>query len=280
MKTVNYYRAEKVSNTITAIKSLTGEIMYLIEGKEKAILIDTCLGVGNLRAFVESLTQKPLVVILTHGHVDHAMGAPEFEQVYMNHKDCALFTKHSPLEIRQQYIKMSLPEENWSVEQLDYVPAVPVVFLELNDGDIFDLGGLHLEVYALPGHTKGVMVILIREERILITGDACNVATFLFDEDAVCVEDYRNNLVELEKRLTGRYDKVFLAHHEMLASKELIKNVIAVCDDIMDGRVDDIPFLFMGQTHYIAKAVNEGFVRKDGGEGNIIYNKSRVRNKN
>ena len=81
---IQYYSAEKLNTHMTAIRSLTGEIMYLIEGEEKAVLVDTCLGVGHLRKFVETLTEKPITVILTHGHVDHALGAPEFDEVYMN----------------------------------------------------------------------------------------------------------------------------------------------------------------------------------------------------
>lgn len=50
---VDFYRAEKVSDRITAIISLTGEIMYLINSVERSLLIDTCVGVGNLRDFVE-----------------------------------------------------------------------------------------------------------------------------------------------------------------------------------------------------------------------------------
>ena len=78
---IQYYSAEKLNTHMTAIRSLTGEIMYLIEGEEKAVLVDTCLGVGHLRRFVETLTEKPITVILTHGHVDHALGAPEFDEV-------------------------------------------------------------------------------------------------------------------------------------------------------------------------------------------------------
>ena len=56
---IQYYSAEKLNTHMTAIRSLTGEIMYLIEGEEKAVLVDTCLGVGHLRRFVETLTEKP-----------------------------------------------------------------------------------------------------------------------------------------------------------------------------------------------------------------------------
>lgn len=52
----DFYRAEKVNDRITAIISFTGEIMYLVNGSERSLLIDTCVGAGNLRDFVERLT--------------------------------------------------------------------------------------------------------------------------------------------------------------------------------------------------------------------------------
>ena len=53
----DFYRAEKVNDRITAIISFTGEIMYLVNGSERSLLIDTCVGAGNLRDFVEKLTE-------------------------------------------------------------------------------------------------------------------------------------------------------------------------------------------------------------------------------
>lgn len=44
---------------------------FLIEGPEKALLIDTGQGVGDLRSCVEMLTDKPVTVVLTHNHADH-----------------------------------------------------------------------------------------------------------------------------------------------------------------------------------------------------------------
>lgn len=76
---MNYYTSDKVTDYITAIKSLSGEILYMIEGEDRAVLIDICVGVGHVREFVEGFTDKPITVLLSHGHIDHAMGAPEFE---------------------------------------------------------------------------------------------------------------------------------------------------------------------------------------------------------
>ena len=39
--------------------------MFLLEGDKKAMLIDTGMGVGDLRGAVEMVTDKPLVVVHT-----------------------------------------------------------------------------------------------------------------------------------------------------------------------------------------------------------------------
>ena len=52
-KEMQYYRPEKINENITVLRSMCGELLYLIEGGEKAILIDTGEGVGHLRRLVE-----------------------------------------------------------------------------------------------------------------------------------------------------------------------------------------------------------------------------------
>lgn len=44
---------------------------YLVIGSERACLIDTGLGVENIRKVVESLTDLPILVTTTHVHWDH-----------------------------------------------------------------------------------------------------------------------------------------------------------------------------------------------------------------
>lgn len=274
---VIFYKAEDVTAHIKAIRSMTGEILYLVEGSDRAVLIDTCRGVGHLRQFVEKLTEKPVTVLLSHGHIDHAMGAPEFEDVYMNHEDTEVYNSMSALEDRKGYIAANLGGQLPDFEEDDFVPPSPMTFKDLKEGDCFDLGGIHIDVYSLPGHTKGSMIFLIREERILILGDACNKSTFLFDENSLPVERYRKELIRAGELLEGKYDRVFISHHDMEMSKDIIYNVIQVCDDILTGKTDDIVFEFMGQVNYIAKAVGERMNRLDGIDGNIIYNKKKVR---
>lgn len=50
------------------------DAMFLLEGDEKALLIDTGTGVFDIPELVRQLTNKPVMVALTHGHIDHAGG--------------------------------------------------------------------------------------------------------------------------------------------------------------------------------------------------------------
>ena len=270
------FQSEKISEHLTRIHGITGELMYLAEGTEKAALIDTGSGIGSLRALVDTLTDKPCIVLLTHGHVDHAMGAPEFDtEIYMNPADNAVHDEHSNLEFRKGSLQ-NMPEEIVSrIEESDYIPLRTKEYLPLMHGDTFDLGGLTLEAYACPGHTPGSMVILFKEERSLLLGDACNPFTFLFSDHCLYVEEYKESLKTLKEQTDGKYDHVYLSHGSGDGEANMIEGVIQVCDDIMTGNTDDMPYDFMGEKAFLAKALTPKG-RADGGVGNIVYKKERV----
>ena len=60
---------------------------YLLCGTEKAVFIDTGLGVGNIREIVDSLTSLPVTVMTTHVHWDHIGGHRYFEKI---ERECLL----------------------------------------------------------------------------------------------------------------------------------------------------------------------------------------------
>lgn len=275
---MEFYTTEKITDQITLIRSACGELLYLVEGTEKAALIDTCTGVGHLKALVDSLTDKPVTVLLTHGHVDHAPGAPEFDTVYMNHLDLPLYRRFCALEERQGYLQACLGPRYAELSGSDFVlPEPDKEFLPLKDGMSFDLGGLHIDAYDLHGHTPGCMVFLIREARVLILGDACNNSTFIFDNDASPLAEYRENLRQAQGKLAGKFDRVFLAHHDMETGTDIMDNVLALCDEVLaNGGSDDVPYEFMGMHAFIAKKCNERFQRDDGKCGNFIYSKEKL----
>lgn len=279
---MKFYTSKKINENLTMIRSLSGEIMYLLESKDTCALIDSCVGVGHLKEYVETLTQKPIALFLTHGHIDHAMGAPDFDKVYMSHKDIPLYQKQCSVEERQGYVAgFSGLEAAGAFGVEDYTPSEPdKEFVDLKDGDSFEIGEFHLDCYEFAGHTPGSFVFLIREMGILILGDACNNSTFVFDENSASVATYRENVIYNRDRLTSKYTRIFLSHHMMEADTDIMDNVIKVCDEVLAGDADDLPFEFMGMKAFIAKKCNERFEREDGKSGNIIYNKDNLYAKN
>ena len=164
------FKTEKLTSRVTRIYGFNTEMMYLVEGDERAALLDTGSGFYSLRACVEQLTTKPVIVLLTHGHVDHAMGADEFETVYMNAADKLVFASHGVEAFRKACLPMS-PYFDQITEDA-YLPTPDCnTFHDLEAGDVFDLGGVHIELLALAGHTRGSLAMLIQEERMLLLGD-------------------------------------------------------------------------------------------------------------
>lgn len=147
----DFFSAQRVTNRVTAIRTLTGELLYLVEGATRAALIDSSLGIRGLRAFVERLTKKPIVTILTHGHVDHAMGGPEFDNVYMNSLDVPVYDEMAALKVRREFIDLSLGDASPRMNDSDFVPPHPLNFEDLTDGQIFDLGGICVEALRVHG---------------------------------------------------------------------------------------------------------------------------------
>ena len=280
-----FYQIEKLSERITRIWDVSRTAMYLVEGSECAVLVDTGVGVGSLKEIVEKLTDKAVTVILTHGHVDHAMGAVEFDEVYLKSADLPLYGIHSRREVRMGYVAGAVttgadPELISRVQMDDYLPVKAAEsFLPLEGGMRFSLGDISVEIIDAPGHTPGSVAVLIPEEETLILGDSCNAFTFLFDGLCPSVAEYRANLLRLRAETEGRYSRCLFSHGIGDGCAEMIDNVIAVCDDILEGKVDNMPFRgFNGEPVFIAKAMDFArFCRADGGEGNVVYNPEKIR---
>jgi len=272
---MKFFESYKIEEGITCIRGLTGELMYLLEGKEKAILLDTGLGVGNIKEYVEQLTSLSYIVILSHGHLDHAGGASLFESVYINQNDVSLLRNHSGIARRRAYLENILGKG--IVPENVYIEFKEIEYLPLEEGDIMDLGGLTVEVIVAPGHTPGSLCFLISEKRMLFTGDACNSFTFLFLSESLPIEDYKRTIKKLLDR-DGEYDRVLVSHVNHELPKSVIRDVYECCIDIMEGNADDIPFNFMGRSGaYIAKRIDpEKRIRADGRVGNIVYRKDNI----
>lgn len=276
----SFFEIESVTDHVTRITDITRVSMFLAVGERGAVLIDTGTGIGNLKEVIQSLTDKPVKVLLTHGHLDHAFGASAFETIYMNPLDKWILDEHGDMQMRFDYAKNS-PLPMGTKLTTDMFAPKPEYdkMIALKDGDVFDLGGLMLEVYALPGHTPGSMAVLFKEDRLMLTGDACNPGTWIFAPGCPSVEEYRDTLVTFKERTKGKYDRIILSHGNNCLNSELLDVVIETCGRVLNGTDDAIRSEFMRMEVYSAaetKMTQYGPQRLDGKVGNIIYNRNNI----
>jgi len=276
-KKFSYFRSAKIDKNIFRIRNAVGDLMYLVEGKNRAALIDTGIGVGDLKNYVQTLTKKPVIVLLTHGHVDHASGSIQFDEVYMNGKDNELFKQHTALETRKGYVGAVNPDLSKNLSDADYQPIDnPSRFKNLQEGMTFDLGGVHLDIFDIQGHTQGMTAILFRENKALLTGDGANMFTFLFSAETTGLKTYEKNLRQLQKVTAGKYDKIYCSHGNGDLTVDYLERLLEDLEIIFAGNDDKIPFDFMGSKAAIAFEIDANHNRLDAGIGNIVYDPARI----
>lgn len=144
--------------------------MDLIVGDDRALLLDTGWGDEDLVNVLREITDKPLVIVNSHGHVDHVNGNWQFkEQIYIHPDDLEL-CKTSVMK----------PPNN--------------VYCTLYEGQNFELGGITLNVIELPGHTRGSVGLYCQQEGVLFVGDAITPFLLLLSPEAAPLSVYCDTL--------------------------------------------------------------------------------------
>ena len=147
-----YFECDCIAPGTWRVRS-DGDASYLVEGDREAIVIDSGYGAGNIRAYCQSLTAKPVrFIINTHDHFDHTANNAYFEKAYMTEATRPLATIPYP-----------------SFEGIDFPRDYPVEIVK--EGDKIDLGGRALEVLEIPDHAVGSIALLDSREHILFSGD-------------------------------------------------------------------------------------------------------------
>lgn len=269
------FRAVPVTDRLTRVEMPGNVFGYLVKGTDRGAVIDTGFGFGDLRPFAESLLDGlPYDVILTHGHLDHAGGAAEFDRVWMNEKDVPLAAQHTQYGPRLGFLRQNCPE----LTEDDLIGPKTEGYLPLEPGQVFDLGGETLRIVDLSGHTLGNVGILFEEERILLAGDACCSFTLFFGGGvSTTIREYRDTLAALWETYGGCFDTVLYSHPHNYGGPEIIGQMIRLCDEILAGTDDHIPMkaAFGGET-FLAKAVGERGRRPDGEIANLQYSKDNL----
>ncbi len=203
---------------VTHIRDAMGVCMTLIEGDRAALLVDTGYGTEDVSAFIAALTDKPLTVLLTHNHHDHALGARWFEKTVMFPEDMAdwsLFTG----EPKRREVLNQAQGKGLAVTETDFLAGECRLPYAVHEGPI-DLGGLTAEILHCPSHTPGSCVVHLPQRRLLLTGDAWNPCTWSFFDAALPIREHRDNVRRL---LTLQFDHVLCSHQLELQPREKLE---------------------------------------------------------
>ena len=109
---------------------MANETIYIIEGRDRAILLDAGTKIDDLDKIVASITSKPVTLVATHVHPDHTGSAINyFPEIWINAADTV-------------NVKEMMGDYKGEIKYLE-------------DGQVFDLGDRQIEVIFTPGHTPG-----------------------------------------------------------------------------------------------------------------------------
>lgn len=176
MKKGDWFTIEQIDEVTYAISEYKHweEIhCYLLLGKEKALLIDTGLGVANIREIVDKITSLPIMVVTTHVHWDHIGGHRFFEVFAVHEAESRWIMGEFPLPL--SVVKQNLLNGNcefpksFAIENYKVFTGTPQQILK--DGDEIDLGNRSVKVLHTPGHSPGHCCFYEAEKGYLYSGD-------------------------------------------------------------------------------------------------------------
>lgn len=186
---------------------------YLLLGKDNALLIDTGLGVANLKEVVHKITNLPIMVVTTHVHWDHIGGHALFDSfaVFESEKEWIQNKFPLPLDV----VKSNLMDETcdfpreFSLEKYRVFQGVPKQLLY--DNDEIDLGERMVRVVHTPGHSPGHCCFYEKERMHLYSGDLIyNGCLDMFypstDPELFIQSIDKVNKLKIEKIMPGHHD--------------------------------------------------------------------------
>lgn len=222
----DWFSVEKIDDTtfvISEYQHWEEPHSYLLLGNYRALLIDTGLGVFNIKKVVDELTRLPILVLTTHVHWDHIGGHKYFNEIAVHdlEKDWLL---HFPLPL--SVVKKSLLKEpchfpkEFNIDQYEiYKGSFTMI---LNDQDMIDIGNRVIKVIHTPGHSPGHCCFYDIDRKYLFTGDLVykgKLDAYYPTTDPI---DFKNSINKIRKI---EVKKILPSHHTYHISHSLIDDI-------------------------------------------------------
>ena len=216
-----WYAVEAVGDGITMLTEphvarLWRANIFVIVGRDRAVLVDTGMGVALLRPVVATLTDRPITLFSTHSHLDHIGAHHEFadcEILVHPTEAAALRAPNGPAGLDYASLSEARRAEyraaGFSTEGLmvDAAPAGVDISRHgfkgveptrlVDEGDVVDLGDRKFEVLHLPGHSPGSLALWEAATGILIAGDAIYDGILIDTTDDADIPTYLRTMQRL-----------------------------------------------------------------------------------
>ncbi len=219
-----YYSIQGLLPGVYQITEPMGVSTALFVGAEKALLVDTGYGLGNLLGTVRSITTNPLTVLNSHYHWDHSQGNHLFDRVYISRADHDLLLQSDDRALKERTVSLArdrgcLPE---GFDEERYLCS-GAGNLQVLEKSCFDLGGMTVECILVPGHTPGSLVFYTDKYQLLLTADSWNPTTWLFFPYSAPVMRYSKTMASL---LNLPFVQLLCSHSAGLFPRERLASFI------------------------------------------------------
>jgi glyoxylase-like metal-dependent hydrolase (beta-lactamase superfamily II) len=216
-------------------------ISYLIVGSNRALLFDTGMGIGDIKAVVSGLTKLPVSVLNSHTHNDHVGDNWRFNDIYGMDTD---FTRANARGSRQDaqaelapgQLCGSLPK-GFDAEAYETKPFH--IAHRLNDGDKIDLGGRTLQVIATPGHTPDAIALLDAQNGLLFTGDSFYLGPIYLYRPETDLDSYVSSMQRLAA-MVPHLQLLLPSHNVPVADPGYLPKVVTAIQQVRQGEVKAI----------------------------------------
>lgn len=245
-------KVEKIADDLYMITETESIHCYLLIGEEKALLIDAGWGYEDINPLIREITDKPVMLAITHGDPDHGLGAIHFSDFWIHPLDYGKLLRNDNYAERKgmlDYRLKKLPEITPYINVEEYCSSKFTCDNKahfLIDGEIIDLGGRQVECFLTPGHSYGHLMFLDKEGKRLFAGDQLmdghNIWHFCSDDEQAPFQTTLNSLKKLKKR-ESEYDAIYPAHAKTPIEKKCLDELIECFESELERNyMNDICF--------------------------------------
>ena len=212
--------------TIEKIGNLGGEF-FLLSSKSKTALIDSgfpCRAKDLVCEVSDKLKGRKLdYIILTHSHYDHAGGSPYFKRAFPESKVVSgkyaayVFTRPGAVKLIKEMSDFAATL--YGITEYEDLTGEIRVDIEVEEGDIIDMGEFTLRAVPSPGHTKCSFSYYSPEAKLLIASETLGVLA----GDTItpcCLVSYNDTIESIKKASVLGAKAILFSHGELLLGKE------------------------------------------------------------